>query len=251
MFLIKQVITVLVLPTTVALALIAAGGLVAWRGRAKAARTLFVCGALLAYLASVPIVGNFLLLPLEAQYAAVPDGSVPPAAFVVVLGSSYVPRDDAPLTAAIDREGLVRIVEGIRLARKVPSATLVVSGGAPPGSVPSALGYAELARELGVSGDAMIVIDTPLDTTAEARAVVDRVGQAPFLLVTSAYHMPRAMRRMEAAGARPIPAPTGQLASPSLRLSPRDFLPASAGLSKSERAVREYVGLLALALGFD
>jgi uncharacterized SAM-binding protein YcdF (DUF218 family) len=251
MFALKQAIGVLVLPATLALLLVVASGVLALRGRARAATYTFPFGALLAYLGAIPLVGNALLAPLESQYAASAVGEQAPPDFVVVLGSGYLPRSGVPITSALDREGLARIVEGIRLTRSLSGATLIVSGGAPEGSVPSALGYAELAAQLGIDRAALIVLDTPLDTAAEARAVVAEIGQAPFLLVTAASHMPRAMRRMEAAGARPIPAPTAHLASAPHRLHWRDFLPTSAGMLKSERAMHEYAGLVALTLGID
>jgi uncharacterized SAM-binding protein YcdF (DUF218 family) len=232
--------------------LFAVSGLILLRGRRRAAICVFSCGALLAYLSSIPLVGNALLAPLEREHAGFSDDvPIPPAAFVVVLGSSYWPRSGVPITGALDREALVRIVEGIRLVRKLPGAMLIVSGGAPEGFVPTARGYAELALQLGIDRSALIVLEAPLDTTAEARAVASLTGQAPFLLVTSAFHIPRAMRRMEAAGARPIAAPTGQLAAAAQALSWRDFLPTSGGLLRSERAIREYVGWLALKVGID
>lgn len=251
MFLIKQIVGILVAPLTLALLLVAAGGVMALRNRARAAKYMLFAGTLLAYLGSISVVGDVLLAPLESRYPAFADEApIPPAAFVVVLGSSYQPRSGIPVTAALDREGLVRIVEGVRLAKKLPAAILIVSGGAPARGAPTAHGYAALARQLGIDGAALIVLDTPLDTGAEARAVAARIGEEPFLLVTSAYHMPRAMRRMETFGARPIPAPTGHLAR-GLGQSWTDLLPTSAGMSKSERAVHEYLGLLALALGID
>jgi uncharacterized SAM-binding protein YcdF (DUF218 family) len=90
----------------------------------------------------------------------------------------------------------------------------------------------------------MAVLNKGLDTAQEARAVAVQLGTAPFLLVTSAAHMPRAMRQMKRAGAQPIPAPTGQLTG-----RPRgwdSWLPSSAGLGRTERALHEYLGLAAL-----
>ena len=68
----------------------------------------------------------------------------------------------------------------------------------------------ELADDLGVDVPRADVLGTPLDTAQEARAIAALIGRAPFILVTSAYHMPRAMRLMLQAGLDPIPAPTGQ-----------------------------------------
>ena len=176
---------------------------------------------------------------------------MPAVGYIVVLGSSYAPRDGIPVTAALDGDGLNRIVEGVRIMRKLGALRLIVSGGAPPGRTPSAIGYAKLARDLGVDDGSLVVLDGSLDTGSEARSVAALIGASPFILVTSAYHMPRAMRLMQHAGTRPFPAPTGQLAHESERRSWAGLLPTSIGLRRTERAVHEYLGLAALAAGFD
>jgi len=61
--------------------------------------------------------------------------------------------------------------------------------------------------------------------------------------VTSAYHMPRAVRLMQLAGAHPIPAPTGQLAPRQLDFGALAWIPRSGSLHKTERALHEYMGL--------
>ena len=142
-----------------------------------------------------------------------------------------------------------RIVDGIRLARHIGKVRLIVSGGAPPDQGASAVGYARLAGELGIPADSLLMSDKPRDTAAEARAVVELIGQAPFIMVTSAYHMPRAMRLMRRAGAQAIPAPVGQ------KIMPRPLwtwlIPGSGGLGATERAIHEYMGLTSLAIGFE
>jgi uncharacterized SAM-binding protein YcdF (DUF218 family) len=167
--------------------------------------------------------------------------------YVVVLGSSYAPHDGVPLTAALDADGLARVVEAVRLARHLQEARLLVSGGAPPGQSAPALGYAELARQLGIGERSLLVLDTALDTATEARAIAALVGTAPFILVTSAYHMPRAVLELRRAGAEPIAAPTGQLVGGSNSSDLRAWLPNSSALRKVERALHEYIGLAALA----
>jgi uncharacterized SAM-binding protein YcdF (DUF218 family) len=120
----------------------------------------------------------------------------------------------------------------------------VVSGGSPGGRARPAEGYARLARALGVADASLVVLDTALDTAQEARAIAARLGNAPFLLVTSAWHMPRAMLQMKLAGAKAIPAPTGQLTGRPMNWG--SWLPSAAGLGRSERALHEYMGLAAL-----
>ena len=205
--------------------------------------------AVVAYLGAISPVGDALLGPLERQYPPLRDDqSLPHLGYVVVLGSGYAPRAGIPVTAALDEEGLARVVEGVRLLRERAIAKLVVSGGAAAGETPSAYGYAVLARSLGVGSASLIVLDKSLDTADEVRAIALVVGAAPFILVTSACHMPRAVRLMRRAGLHPIPAPTGQRVTETSGFHPGRWLPNSKGLRKSEYALHEYLGLAALAL---
>jgi uncharacterized SAM-binding protein YcdF (DUF218 family) len=219
-------------------------------GRRRAAGWLLFGAAGIVYLSSMNAVGDALLEPLEARYAGPPQyDSATALGYVVVLGSGYSPREGVPVTASIADDGLARIVEGIRIFRRTPGARLIVSGGAPNGGKPSAVGYAILARELGVDATALEILDQPLDTNEEAHAVAKLVGNKPFLLVTSAYHMPRAIRLMQRIGLHPIPAPTGQSVGIPEYPGWRRFVPTSGGLRKTERAIHEYLGLFALGAG--
>jgi uncharacterized SAM-binding protein YcdF (DUF218 family) len=218
------------------------------RSRGIAAFCLLT-GIAIAYLSAMPLFGRALLAPLESEYPPLTT-SVPPAGVIVVLGSGYSPHDGVPVSAALDDAGRARIIEGIRLAKQLGTARLVLSGGRPR-RTPAAIGYAELARQLGVAREEIVVLDTPLDTGEEAQAVAKLLGSQPFLLVTSAYHMPRAVRLMRRAGANPIPAPTQQRVDFSSTFHWRDLLPGSDGLRYTEEALHEYLGLAALSIGID
>ncbi len=248
----KEIAHILAAPLLLAVLAAMAGAILRLCGRRRVATALIAIAVAIAYCGSTGIVGDGLLGPLERRYPPLHRGqSLPVAPWIVVLGSDYAPRDDIPVTAALDGDGLVRIVEGVRLAREYAGSRLLVSGGARPGQVPPAQGYAELARDLGIDPAAITLSDKPLDTGSEARAVAKLLGRTPFLLVTSAYHMPRAMRLMQDAGAQPVPAPTGQRVNDSVRMQWGGLLPSAAGLGKTERALHEYVGLLAVTLGFN
>lgn len=215
-------------------------------GRRRIAMWALAMAVAVVYVGASGLVGDNLIGTLERRYSPLKDDSLPTVNYIVVLGSGYAPRDGIPISAALDDDGLVRIVEGVRLTRRLGSVQLVVSGGAPRGKAPPSLGYAKLAHDLGVDDALIVVLNGSLDTGAEARSVAALVGAAPFILVTSAYQMPRAVRLMQRAGARPIPAPTGQRAR---QTSWESFLPTSSGLGKTERALHEYLGLAALGLG--
>jgi uncharacterized SAM-binding protein YcdF (DUF218 family) len=252
MYGVRHLISLLASPLPVALLTIIAAIIFRTYKRRTLAHGLLICAALVSYFGSISMVGAALLGPLERAYPPLDLKQLAPAvSYIVVLGSGYAPRDQIPITAALDEHGLVRIVEGIRLARLLGGARLIVSGGAPGGQAPPARGYAELARALGVPDAELIVSDRSLDTSAEAAAVTRLLGPTPFLLVTSAYHMPRAIRLMHRAGASPIPAPTGQRVAGAQHAFLRDLIPSSGGLQSTELALREYLGLAALTAGLD
>jgi uncharacterized SAM-binding protein YcdF (DUF218 family) len=252
MHLFKQIVDALSGPLTMALIMAALAVLIFSRKRPRVTKYLLVSAAVLAYLSCLSPVGDALLYPLERRYIALRgDESLADVRYIAVLGSGYSPGEGLSEVAALDTEGLARVVEGLRLARRLPSARLVFSGGAPRGRPLPAIGYAKLAAALGVPEESVIVLSDALDTGDEAGLVSRLVGSQPFLLVTSAFHMPRAMRLMQASGARPIAAPTAQRINRSNRYGFRDWLPASKGLRKTELALHEYLGLAALAVGIS
>jgi uncharacterized SAM-binding protein YcdF (DUF218 family) len=232
------------------LATILAGiGMLLQRGsRRRVGIWLIAGGAILAYLGSTSLVGNALLGHLERQYPPFDPSRAIGVRDIVVLGSSYEPHDGIPVTGALDADGLARIAEGVRLARARPGSRLVVSGGAPGPYVAGARGYAQLAADLGIERSALTVMDHALDTDQEARDIAGLLGRTPFILVTSAYHMPRAMLLMQRAGANALPASTGQLVHAQRRVERFGFLPGSHGLRKTETALHEYLGLAAISL---
>jgi uncharacterized SAM-binding protein YcdF (DUF218 family) len=231
--------------------ILACTGLLLLRHRRSAGKWLIAAGAALAYLASTSLVGNALIAPLESRYPPFDAAQAAGVHDIVVLGSGYDPRDGFPVTSALDADGLARIVEGVRLARAIPNARLLVSGGALPGFARPAKGYAQMAEELGIPPSALVIMDHALNTDQEAREVAALLGHAPFILVTSAYHMPRAMQLMLRAAARPVPAATGHLLRVQRAADRFGVIPGARGLRKTETALHEYWGLAAAALRVD
>ena len=88
----------------------------------------------------------------------------------------------------------------------------------------------------------IIPLDLPKDTEEEAAAVKQAIGDAPFLLVTSASHLPRAMIFFQQEGLNPLPAPANQLAIDS-PLNPWErAIPSPVWLMHSDRVGYETLG---------
>jgi uncharacterized SAM-binding protein YcdF (DUF218 family) len=138
---------------------------------------------------------------------------------------------------------LARLVEAIRLKRQIPEAKLVLSGGFGGTPLHAEL-LADAAVALGVPRPELVLETRTFDTADEARFIHETVRDAPFILVTSASHLPRAVALFQKQGMSPLPAPADYGALDDPGLSPYSFLPAPLGIMKLERALHEYLGLI-------
>ncbi|MHB1318090.1 MAG: YdcF family protein [Anaerolineae bacterium] len=175
---------------------------------------------------------------------------------IVVFSGCTVAFDGEPITRQVDGPFLARLVEGVRLYDICPDCTLILSGGygCDADAPVETLTNWRFATEYGVAPEDLVIERTSLDTDDQARVLAgmlsDGIGQAPFLVVTSASHMPRTMALFEAEGlVHAIPAPTDYATGLYSLLSKETFSPESLypnakALWNTERAIYEYLGLL-------
>ncbi|WP_417910145.1 YdcF family protein [Candidatus Electronema sp. PJ] len=165
--------------------------------------------------------------------------------FVVVLGSSHISDPGVPETGQLGTASLYRLFEGIRLHRELPESWLVVSGGVnQEDSLANAVVVGRTARQLGVDGGRLVIEDRPRDTVEEARFLKPLLKDAPFVLVTSAAHMRRAMQVFQDAGLKPLAAPTDFILKDQQRLSSSNLLPSCFNLQLSQQVMYEWLGSL-------
>jgi uncharacterized SAM-binding protein YcdF (DUF218 family) len=166
--------------------------------------------------------------------------------FVVVLGNnSHVSDPGLPQIGQLGTPSLYRLTEGIRIHRELPGSRLVVGGGTSqddPRSNAAVAGQA--ARLLGVDSNRLVLEDRPRDTAEEAAYLKPLLGSRPFVLVTSAAHMARAVRLFQAAGLKPLAAPTDFILKDKQRRSSGDFLPSCGNLEISRQVIYEWLGNL-------
>jgi len=216
--------------------------LLAWAHLRRTGIVLACTGILALLLFSLSPVANAFLDSLEHQYH--PLTLLPKNIhFIVVLGGGNGGSRNYPPNTRLSSASLARLIEAIRLSQQNPNTTLVLSGGRVFGSATNASVMNNTATTLGISKNHMQIRAGSRDTVSEAKNLKPLLQQHSFVLVTSAYHMPRAMRIFKAAGMRPIPAPTQFLIKigPS---NPKYYLPNGTSLIYSDIAVHEYLGLL-------
>lgn len=239
----KSLLGSLLLPLPIGLGLLLAAVVLLFRRPdSRAGRWLALLGTVWLAAASVGGPWRWLAASLEERSPRVVEEWAPGEAprFVVVLGAGHRDRPDQPLTSQLSEPATVRLVEGVRLWRTLPDARLVVTGTVDPGRIREPEAMAALAVQLGVPAERVVQETASLDTDDHARYLQAVLGREPFLLVTSALHLPRAVLLFESAGMHPIPAPCGALSLPG----EKDWMPGARALERSSRTAHEVIGLL-------
>ncbi len=207
LFTLKKVLGGMMLPLPLLLLLIAFGIALLWFSRFQRTGKLCVSlGWLLLLLLSLQPVADSLLKPIEDKYPTWRGEKR--VQYVVVLGGGYTWNPDWAPSSNLINNSLPRLTEGIRLWYENPGSKLIFTGAAAKTNpVSTAEAGARVAESLGIPRSEILVLDKPKDTEEEAAAVKMAIGDAPFLLVTSASHLPRAMLFFRRAGLTPLPAP--------------------------------------------
>lgn len=196
-----------------------------------------VTSALLIYVLSIEPVKDALLTPLESKYP-VPE-KFQADAIVVLGGGSYN-------TGILKEDSMKRLLTALIIHKKT-GLPIILSGGAE--NFPDAEIMKSLLLQLGVDKRDIITEVRSRDTEENALYVQKICQQKNYnrvLLVTSAYHLPRAVYSFKKMGMDVIPYPTDF--KRDLRYNLYSFLPKMSVLNDSVKAIREYFGILALKL---
>lgn len=218
-----------------------------WFNRVRAARiTLTIALGITLLIGLLPI-GNLLLTPLERGYPANTSVAAP-AGIIVLGGMEEIPPPHAGYVAQVNGAG-ERIIETMELSLRFPEAKVLFAGGktvlTPLQSGEFSIGP-DLLRRLGLPDDRLIVEDRSRTTAENAvlsREIVPDQGTGNWLLVTSAWHMPRALGTFCAAGWRNlVPYPVDYRGGPLF--DEMVWRPAR-HMQGLNLAVKEWIGLLA------
>ncbi|MGZ3593891.1 MAG: ElyC/SanA/YdcF family protein [Syntrophales bacterium] len=253
MFLFKKIVAPLFSPMTVILALLLIGLILLWfTKRQKTGKAVITLGVTMFALFAYGSFSDLFLSPLERQYPPFmlesadsrSSSSLHSIKWIVLLGGGHVADPRLPVTSQISEESLARLVECVRIHRMIAGSRIILCGGTVYDSASEAGIFAKVAAILHVNARDIVLEELSKDTEEQAENIRAIVGQDPFILVTSAYHMPRAMAIFNKAGFKPIPAPTNHFVRERQMTAPGDFYPSSVGLMKAEHAMHEYLGLL-------
>ena len=189
-----------------------------------------------------------LLRPLENRYPVPPVEAIDHYTGIIVLGGALAYPDSFAAHAQVPlNEAAERMTVPVGLIRQHPSLELVFSGGEGR-LLTTGVTEAALARvfyqQQGLDMVKVHLEDGSRNTRENAQQVAILLGERchePWLLVTSAWHMPRSMAEFEAVGCKVTPYPVDFRTGTSTPLTEYSL---AHSLLRWQTALHEWLGLL-------
>ena len=223
--------------------------LLRWTRWRRLASVVLALGIAHTLILSFPPVGDLLMGHLEAEARAA-ERRAPACCYdaIVVLGGAITPASPPEQPLPHLHDGSDRVWEAARLFRRGVAPRIIVTGGAlsaeeggPPATEAEAMRM--FLVELGVPAQAITDEGKALNTIENMRNVRAIIGKGRVALVTSAFHMPRALQLAARAGLEVGAFPTDYMGTPSQRQLWENWLPSLGALQGSTIALREIVAL--------
>ena len=223
-------------------------------GLALRRRWLGFLGVAVVWFAATPLVGDQALRWIEAGYQRNLEVDAPDADLIVVLSGG---RHPAPGPHGVSEwNDPDRFFAGVALWEAGKAPTLVFTGGGPsrPGTPTEGEILRETALRLGADPAAIVVTGRVATTIDEAEALACMVGEGAagkqdafararrILLVTSAFHLPRATWAFERHGFEVAGFPVDFQSTEPRGWRATMLLPSSVSLRNTELAWREVIG---------
>lgn len=243
MFIFKKAITPFLLPPGIFIVILLLWGI--WllsRKQGRAGMVALLIGGCM-WLLSVMPVSDALLGGLESGLSipAHPEGDV-----IILLGGGVddsVP--DMTGEGAPSEDELARMVTAIRLQKSLRLPVIISGGAVYAGRKAEAPIVKRFLEDLDVPADKIIVEDRSMDTLGNARyvkSICEKVRFRKPLLVTSAYHMKRAVLSFKKVGMTVTPFPAQFKTRGVRKYGWHEYLPG--GYGNVSTALHEYLGLL-------
>jgi uncharacterized SAM-binding protein YcdF (DUF218 family) len=249
-FALSKTLGIMLLPTDFLIGLGLVGAVLLFTRFASLGRALATASIVLLAICGFSPLATLLLYPLEARFPPWDDTRGAPDG-ILVLGGSIDPELSAAHRVTVFRGSVDRIVAAAALAHRYPNARIVFSGGNANLVLDDSAKEADYAvlvfERLGIAGNRLTVERGSRNTQENAefsKALVSPKPGERWLLVTSAFHMPRSVGVFRKAGFAVEPYPVDWRTGGGIDLwSFWTF--ASEGLGRTDTALREWIGLAA------
>ncbi len=214
-------------------------------GLILSSKKISFAGVAMLVIFSMPIVSGKLIAYLESDYELIKPSKVESADAVVVL-SGMIKTIQTKNGLDYEWGGAVdRFFKGIDLFNLDKAPILIFTGGKLPWSigVPEGEYLRDVAIDLGVPKKDILLTENVENTDQEAKAIKKLLllDNPKIILVTSAFHMPRAQLVFEAAGINVIPFPVDFIIG-AQKITFMNFIPSANSFAATSFFVREMIG---------
>lgn len=248
-FFLSKTVGIVLMPSNFLIGIGLVGVLLLTTRFARLGRKLMIFSIALLAICGFSPLGNWLLYPLETRFPpwdatlGAPDG-------IIVLGGSIDASLSAAHGGAVVQTTADRIIAAAALAHRYPNARILFTGGSAnllSNDAREADFAAALFESLGIARARLTMERRSRNTQENAefsKAMVAPKNGERWLLVTSAFHMPRSVGLFRKAGFNVEPYPVDwRLGQDGDLLS--FFSIANEGLARTEVALHEWIGLIA------
>ena len=210
-------------------------------------KKISLLGLLILIFCSVPIISNKLIFYLEKDYSLQSVKDVTNADAIVVLSGMISSIKTKEKLSYEFNDSIDRILSGIDLFKEDKASFLILTNGKMPWSVgiPEGEYLKDFSIKYGIPEDRILLTDNVQNTDQEAISVKKllKTNEANIILVTSAFHMPRAKKVFEAANIKVIPFAV-DFKTPIKKITIIDFIPSANSLKDTSHFFREMIGRL-------
>jgi len=210
-------------------------------------------GLLVLIFCSLPIISNKLTFYLEKDYSMRNISSVSKADAIVVLsGMIKVIKKNKNLDYEFN-DAIDRILSGINLFKENKAPLLILTNGKLPWSVglPEGEYLKKFSIKYGIPEQNILLTNNVQNTEQEAKSVKKllKSDYTNIILVTSAFHMPRAKKVFEAANIKVIPFAV-DFKNSEKKITFLDFIPSAVAFNETSKFLKEIIGRLYYSLKY-
>ena len=208
-------------------------------------RKISFIGISILIICSLPIISKQLIAYLEHDYKLEQISKIENANAIVVLSGMVRTIQTNEVLSYEFSESVDRIFAGIDLFKENKAPSLILTGGKMPWSIgkPEGEYLRDVAIKYGVPRKNILLTENVQNTDQEAKSVkkILTIDAPKVILVTSAFHMPRAQKVFEAVGIRIVPFPV-DFRNASSKLTFMHFMPSAKLILETSFFVKEMIG---------
>ena len=211
-----------------------------------------VIALMLLVMLSLPIVSEKLIEMMEQNYTHVLPNNIETADAIVVLsGMVRSIKEDNRINYEFS-DAVDRIIGGMKLLKLNKAQKIILTKGKLPWSLGVSEGeyLADFLKSQGINTSKILLTEIVENTDDEAKAISNMLPKnSKIILVTSAFHMPRAVKVFQNQNLNVIPYAV-DFRKNAKKLDIQDFLPHSTAFDYSNLYFREMLGRAYYALRY-